>query len=532
MISTATPQLDPAQNTPATEGYERTPALGAGIAAGLSVLAIAIQGYHPYADDGGLYIAGVKRLLDPSLYPHYASFVLEQTRLSAFARIVSSVVRAGHAGLEPTLFVLHFAGIWATLFAAWLVAAHCWNSLSARLGAVSLLGCCLSLPVAGTALSLMDPYLTARSFSTPLGMFALAGALAAWRPVRRKRIGGRVLCLAALAVSVFIHPVMAVYILSATLLLLATLAPSAQIRVWGPRAIPIGLLALALAAQLAASPASAASRIAALTRTYWFLTEWEWYEWLGLLAPLAILGWYSRPQGSREHAASALARSALLLGLTGLAASLLFAHPASSNYLIARLQPLRAFHIVYLAMVLILGAELGQRVLRHSAPRWTFTLLLLSCCLYLQARAAYPDSAHVELHISNSQNKWVEAFLWIRDNTPVNALFALDSEYNNAPDEDSQVFRAIAERSAMPDRSKDGGVAAMASELAPSWLKGVTAQDGLDHASLTPEAADRNRQVALRGTGADWLVLRAESPTALPCPYRNEAVKVCRVSGQ
>ena len=40
-----------------------------------------------------------------------------------------------------------------------------------------LAACCFTLPVAGTSLSVMDPYVTARSFSTPLSLFGLAAVL-------------------------------------------------------------------------------------------------------------------------------------------------------------------------------------------------------------------------------------------------------------------------------------------------------------------------------------------------------------------
>jgi len=292
-------------------------------------------------------------------------------------------------------------------------------------------------------------------------------------------------------------------------------------------------VALALAAYLTAPRESPATTAAALTRSYWFLSRWEWYEYIGLVAPLAILAWYFRNQRSRQPGVSSLAGTALLLGLTGLTVSLLFAHTSSSTYLIARLQPLRSFHLLYLLMVLILGAELGQRVLQRSPARWAFALLVLSYSMYLPARTTYSHSAHLEFRIANSRNTWVRAFLWARKNTPANALFAMDSEYNNAPDADTQIFRAIAERSAVPDRSKDAGVAAMARELAASWSAGAIAQDGLDHlSSSSPESADRRRQAALQATGADWIVLPVKAPTSLPCPYTNEDVRVCRLSEQ
>ena len=42
---------------------------------------------------------------------------------------------------------------------------------------------------------------------------------------------------------------------------------------------------------------------------------------------------------------------------------------------------------------------------------------------------------------------------------------ALDAQYITKPGEDAQGFRAIAERSALPDYSKDGGVVTNKPEL-------------------------------------------------------------------
>ena len=52
----------------------------------------------------------------------------------------------------------------------------------------------------------------------------------------------------------------------------------------------------------------------------------------------------------------------------------------------------------------------------------------------------------------------------------------LDSHYITSPGEDAQSFRAIAERSAMPDYSKDGGEASIMPGLTSAWMSGVVAQ--------------------------------------------------------
>lgn len=509
----------------------RTPVVGAGIAALLTALAVLVHGYHPYAYDGGVYVAGVKRLLNPALYPHDTDFVLQPMRLSIFAPAVAAFVRGSHLGLPATLLFLHLATIWATLFAAWLLASACWNSAPARLGAVSLLACWLTLPAAGTALVLMDPYLTARSFSTPLSVLALAAAASIQDRGRRRQLWRVLLCVASLAFAFLMHPLMAAYASVAVLLLVATQAGRMTLRTWGPPALCVGLVAVAFAAHLLAPDESAAAHAAALSRTFWFPSQWRWYELIGLAAPLAILGTYARVHRVRRRSATQLATAAVLLGFTAFTVAAMFARPECAAHLIARLQPLRVFCLVYLVMALVIGAELGEHILRRKPIRWICALILLSVPMYLVQRATYSHSAHLEFNQAHSPNLWVQAFLWVRANTPVDAYFAIQSDYMNAPGEDAQAFRVIADRSSLPDYSNDGGEASVAPDLASAWVAGSNAQRSLDELSGMPaEQADAARSALLAGTAVDWLVLKADSATGLPCPYRNAAVKVCRLT--
>ena len=111
------------------------------------------------------------------------------------------------------------------------------------------------------------------------------------------------------------------------------------------------------------------------------------------------------------------------------------------------------------------------------------------------------------------------AFLWARDNTPVNALFALDADYISLPGEDAQTFRATAQRSALPDYSKDGGEASITPSLATLWQQGVTAQTNLSP-NPTP-----GRDARLLPLGVTWLALRSTAVTTHPCPYDNGTVR-------
>jgi hypothetical protein len=511
----------------------------------LTLFAAAVAGYHPFAEDGGLYLAGVNRLLDPALYPHATAFVLEPMRHSLFAPTVAAAVRLTRLSLPVVLLALHLTSIWMTLFAAWMLASRCWPSRRARAGAVVLLACWLTLPVAGTALLFMDPYATARSLSTPAMILALAAALditTSSTPFNPQQRRGLLLCIASLTLAATMHPLMAAYALGATLMLLAARAPNRTLRLYVTAALAASALALAAGLQAVARPESADTIRIALTRTYWFPAQWRWFELLGLAAPLAILSffaWRKQPQptlgapsiahsamgGMTSEASRALARMAVAVGATSCLIAALFARATAATHLIARLQPLRAFQIVYLVLTLTLGATLGERLLRRSPWRWAAIILLLGGISFSAARSAFPNSNHLELPGLAPRNLWAQAFLWVRDNTPNDALFALDADYINAPGEDAQCFRAIARRSALADYSKDGGEASIAPALTAEWVRDQAAQQALS----APSTSDAQRLAMLRPLGVSWLLLQSAAATRLDCSYANSAVKLCRL---
>ena len=102
----------------------------------------------------------------------------------------------------------------------------------------------------------------------------------------------------------------------------------------------------------------AALSCAALSRSYFFLSSWKWYEYPGLLIPLLLLG----IAGANKHApwrARALAIAATVMGGCALLVSLCFVH-RSGSLLLARLQVLRGFQFVYIAGVLLAGGLLAK----------------------------------------------------------------------------------------------------------------------------------------------------------------------------
>src|SRR5205085_11197467 len=113
-------------------------------------------------------------------------------------------------------------------------------------------------------------------------------------------------------------------------------------------------------------------------------------------------------------------------------------------------------------------------------------------------------------------------FEWVRLNTPKDAVFALDPDYPNDANNDRQGFRAQAERSALPDRTKDGGVAALFPDIARSWR----ASTGLtDHLNSLKD----NDAIRLQQAGVSWIVIRHASGVRPDCPYSNEIVSESRL---
>jgi hypothetical protein len=505
----------------------------------LALFAVALEGYHPYAEDGGLYAAGVERLLDPTLFPHWSSFVLAPMRVSAFAPSLAALVRVSHFSLPTVLLLIHFATIWATLYSAWGIAEMCWRTTRARVGAVVLLACWLGLPVAGTSLQIMDPYVTARSVSTPCTLFALLCVLRATGVFSKRKRLWRILCAASLALAFAMHPLMAGYGLAATWLLFCLRSPRRSMRFTCTISCCLAAMAFAALLNHRASPESAAYVRAALTRSYWFPEQWAWYELVGLIAPLAILAAYSdivrasRPElvdqnETRTTALTALASMAAVLGTTAILVAVLFCRAESHSHLVARLQPLRAFQLVYVIMILLVGALLGEHVLELRIVRWVAAVFLLAAPLFVAERATYTSTSHIQISEANDENPWIQSFAWVRSHTPKDALFALDPDYIHAPGEDGHCFRAIAQRSALPDFSKDGGEASVAPQLAELWQYGLHEQRNLGAAiHLYHNSADAS---ALRAVGVSWVILRAKAPTDLSCPYSNTAAKVCKLS--
>jgi len=499
--------VSPARLSPLSAGLRR-----AGTILALTLLAILVDGYHPYSEDAGIYVASLKQLASSGMYPASGAFIAPYVRLSLFSHFGAWLLRMLHLPLEAVLFQIHIATVFLLLCGSYGIAKRCFRDRSATWAGTLLVALCLCVPVAGTSLSIADPYLTGRSFSTPFTLFAVCAAFdkSFWRT-----------CV-FLLLAVTFHPLMGAYAIGFVLVLWTI-----DRRSWlGAIAVAAGsLLGAALLHFSSPSASESPAHLAAVaTRTYFFLSEWRWYELLGIVAPLALLSSYAFWQNRRGRTASAkLANTCVVLGLISVCVSALFCHPSSHSQTISPLQPLRPFLFVYLALFVFLGGLLGEFFLKSILWRWTAWTVVLGAGLGYVQHNVYPDSPQVELPGVATHNPWHQAFNWIRSNTPANAVFALDANYIYAPAEDSLGFRAVAERDSLADRSKDGGAAAVFPQLADRWLVEQAATTNLNQIS----DAERLRRVA--PFKASWIVLDHDAPTSFLCPFTNEAVKVCQL---
>jgi hypothetical protein len=502
--------------------------------AALSLATLLLNGYHPLAEDGGLYVAGVQLTLNPSLFPHYTVFVSEHLHFSIFAPVLAFVVHLTRLSLAWVLLLTNLLSLWLTFYAAHRILQRTLSNETAQLAGLFLLAAFWALPIAGTSLLLMDPYVTARSLSTPLSLLAVAFALDNRSSLRSLLSSALCLILAAA-----FHPLMAAYAFAFVLVLRLT---RLRQRYLAYAILALSALALATVLHTVAPTETPAIIAAEKSRYYWFLSQWQWFELLGLVGPLVVLAAlllrYRKQSSPLNDAAATLCRASIAIGCIATLVVLCFAHESSRSHLVARMQPLRVFLLIYAVMTLLLGATLTQIALetrerlKSSAARTTLAalpvavLLALSATMFYVQRQTFPASEHLEFpwRARHNPNPWVQAFLWCRDNTPPDALFALDTKYVNEDGEDAQTFRPIALRSAVPDFSKDGGEAAITPSLAAQWQQGADAQ-----IQLSTET-DAVRDARLLPLGVTWMVLHAAAPTAHPCPYNNGIIKVCSLT--
>jgi len=477
----------------------------------LTAGALLVHGYHPYAEDAEIYLPGVERILHPELFPVGQEFFASHASLTIFPNLIAFSLRVTHLPLEAGLFLWHAVSIFLLLLACWELGSLFFPNARARWCGVCLVAALLTIPVAGTALYIVDQYLNPRNLAAFAVIFAVA------RTLEKKYV--RAALWLAFAGSV--HPLMAAFAFSFCFLLV--IADRFEKKVVAPAELATGLACLLPFGISLDPPTSPAYHAAAMRHGFHYIQLWQWYEQLGILAPVALFWWFGRVARARQWSRLELACRALIVyDLIYFSAALVVDLPARFESL-ARLQPLRSLHLLYMLLFLIMGGYVGEFVLKNRVWRWLALFVPLCLGMFFVQRVLFPASAHIEWPGRAPKNPWAQAFVWVRANTPVDTVFALDPGFMQLPGEDTIGFRCLAQRSRLADLSKDSGAVSMFPPLAEDWWTEVRAQTPWKSFRLEDFSRVKSKY------GVSWVVVQQPGVDGLDCAYQNSAVRVCRI---
>jgi hypothetical protein len=455
--------------------------------------------------------------LNPALFPHDAAFFQLQMRTSVFDTWMARFVQFSGVSLVWSELLWQWLSIIMILWACWSIICQLFEETAARWAGLAMVAAMFTLPVAGTALFIVDQYLHPRAMATALVLFGVSRIMA----------GKRWQAIPFAVLGFVLHPLMGALGLSfCCSLTLTTSEPvRARLRILRSYLVPQGVtpvLAIIPFGWVFDPPSP--TWLEALHSRHWFrVYQWEWYEWLGAVAPLILFWLVSRLARKRgetklEHFTAAV----FFYGAFQLTVAMIVLGPESLIGL-STLEPMRFLHLVYVFMVLVGGAYLGMYVLKARVWRWAVFLLLAYGGMFVAQRQLFAGTAHIEMPSMTTANPWLQAFDWIKHNTPQDAYFALDPKYMDAPGEDYHSFRALAERSQLADAVKDTSMVTKVPELGPVWKQQVDAQAGWSRFQL----ADFERLKAQ--FGVNWVVVSNPQPEGLNCSWRNSAVSVCQI---
>jgi hypothetical protein len=475
----------------------------------LAALAVTLHGYHFGIEDQTLYLPAIERALDPTLFPHDAVFFVTETRFTLFDEAMAYAVRWSGIPLDFLVAGVHFSALVLVLAACRRIAIACGIDRSARWAGLLLIAIALPMPVAGTRLGLMEQYLHPRGLAIALMLWAFVAS-----------INGRVIAAPLVVVAGLIHPLTALW---------GTLHVVFQLRNWRWRH---GVWLLCALVTLSCNPLQAPP---ADTTNYWrealspqrfdvrYPLNWSWYEWLGVVGPIALLAYFVR--SARQNGNDRLATMGARLLASGVAGVVLAIAVTAVPDRRLPLQPMRELHLLYFVTFLLGGAQLERKRLRGRWPRrlGVFVPLVL---VVLAVQRHFPSSPHVEWPGRPPDNAWARAFLWSRDHTPKDALFATDPFYLRRPGPDSHSLRALAERSMLSEAYHDLAPAAMSVELGRRWM---TEQQALANwGQFTKEDFVTLR----RQFGVTWVVVAQPRLATLDCPFENQSAAVCRLGDE
>src|SRR5262249_46235 len=143
----------------------------------LTAAALFTHGYHPFAEDGEIYLPGIERILNPQLFPVGREFFQSHASMTLFPNLIAWSVRVTQLPFEFALFTWHVVSIFLFLLACCQLSSLLFPTARARWGSVCMIVSLLTIPVAGTALYIVDQYLNPRNLTAFAGIFALTRLL-------------------------------------------------------------------------------------------------------------------------------------------------------------------------------------------------------------------------------------------------------------------------------------------------------------------------------------------------------------------
>ncbi len=465
---------------------------------GMTAAAVAVHGYHRGIEDMAVYLPAIKKLIAPALYPYDAAFFLLYIRYTVFHSFVAAATRATHIPLDWMIFLLHLVSIFLFLLGCLAVIRKCVAEEVAQWAGVALVAALLTLPVTGTALFLVDQHLAPRTLASAFLLFATVAVL-----------NGQPRALLWVFLAGLFHPTITAYGI-VHLVVLAMPPIGARQAVFLP-ALPMS------------EPANPIWREMMSHRHFQYPLWWTWYEWLGVGGPLVLLLTYARV--ARRNNMPVLERVCtrfVISTIIGVLAAIITTSCFPTQTW-ERLEPMRILHLTYVIFVLISGALLGKYILRTQWIRWLALFLPISLGMFYAQRQEFPGDRHIEWPRVASRNAWVQAFEWVRENTPQNAFFVLDPDYMKRPGEDVRGFRGIAERGELADDVKDNSVVEVFPDLAYQWKLELAGRE--KWSSLGLDDFERMKKKFRVG----WVILERPGVAGMPCPYVNRAVMVCRI---
>ncbi|HEU0174214.1 MAG TPA: hypothetical protein VFV58_08100 [Blastocatellia bacterium] len=190
-------------------------------------------------------------------------------------------VLSSSSSLASVVLIVQLLSIFLGLIACWRLSRYCFVDVKSQWAAVVMITSIQTLPVAGIALYVMDRHHHPRSLATDAILYGLFSLLD--KNYYKAGLGFLGAMLA--------HPLMGAFGIA----LAVFLRWNFRKRIFALSLMPLLLSPLPIALK---AP-SEAWREAVNGSSYYFLLRWEWYEWMGIFAPLGLLVWFGHIE--RRH---------------------------------------------------------------------------------------------------------------------------------------------------------------------------------------------------------------------------------------